>query len=248
MHSWNAVRTFCAVLLLLPIVHLAYLVSQDMLASLEPTAEAWADEVAAYEAADQSMQLPLQPVVVLGGRQVKLWPGLEDLLSPRPVLMRGLGNATVEDITHYHAELVSHYQPSALVLLPGPSEFHIRDSKSAEQLVAAIRKLIELDESYGVARKYYVFAPIKTPLYPGDYEKIDRVTRLLQAWAQDQPQLSILDPNTLLTRANGSPNPDFFRLDGVNLNEHGYLRLSVLLQNSLGQEETEAYAARTQPL
>jgi hypothetical protein len=245
MYSWNAVRTFCAVLLLLPIVHLAYLVSQDMLASMENSPEAWAEEVAAYEAADQSTQLPLQPIVILGGRQVKLWHGLEDLLSPRPVLMRGLGDATIEDITHYHAELVSHYQPSALVLLPGPSEFHIRDSKSAEELVTAISNLVELDESYAVARAYLVFAPIKTPLYPKDYEKIDRVTNLLRQWAQERPQVSILDPNALLSRANGTPNPDFFRIDGVNLNEHGYLRLSVLLQNSLQQEQPEAYAART---
>ena len=244
MYSWTAVRTFCAVLLLIPIVHLAYLVSQDMLASMEASPEAWAEEVAAYEAADQSMRLPLQPIVILGGRQVKLWTGLEDLLSPRPVLMRGLGNATVEDITHYHAELVSHYQPSAVVLLPGPGEFHIRDSKSAEELVTAISNLIELDQSYGVAREYYVFAPIKTPLYRGDYSKIDRVTSLLQQWAQEQPQVNILDPNSLLTRENGSPNPDFFRIDGVNLNEHGYLRISVLLQNSLRQAQEEAYAAR----
>ena len=198
MYSWNAIRTFCAVLLLLPIVHLAYLVSRDMLASMDTSPEAWADEVAAYTAADQSSQLPLEPVVILGGRQVKLWTGLEDLLSPRPVLMRGLGNATVEDITHYHSELVSHYQPSALVLLPGPSEFHIRDNKSAEELVTAISNLVELDESYGVARQYYVFAPIKTPLYTEDYAKIDRVTGLLQQWAQEQtagpysrPQLAV---------------------------------------------------------
>jgi hypothetical protein len=244
MYSWNAVRNFCAVLLLLPIVHLAYLVSGDMLASLENSPEAWAQEVAAYEAADQAMQLPLQPIVILGGRQVKLWSGLEDLLGPRPVLMRGLGNATVEDITHYHAELVSHYQPSALVLLPGPSEFQIRDSKSAEELVAAIRNLVELDESYGVPRKYYVFAPIKTPLYPRDHAKIERVSSLLEEWAQEQPQVTILDANALLTRGNGAPNPDFFRIDGVNLNEHGYLRISVLLQNSLGQDQAEARASR----
>ena len=43
----------------------------------------------------------------------------------------------------------------------------------------------------------------------------------------------MLDPNPLLAVGNGVPNPDFFRPDGVNLNEQGYLRLSVLLKNSL---------------
>lgn len=243
MYSWNTIRTFCAVLLLIPVIHLVYLVSRDVMASMETSPEAWADEVAAYRAADQSSELPEKPIVVIGGRQVKLWQGLDDLMSPLPVLMRGLGDATVEDMTHYHSDLIGYYQPSALVLLPGPSEFHIRDNKSAEELVTAIQALVKLDESYGVARRYYIFAPLKTPLYTQDYAKIDETKRLLVEWAQDRPQVTILDANTLLTTRKGKPNPDFFRLDGVNLNEHGYLRISVLLQNTLDQNPVEAYAS-----
>jgi len=161
------------------------------------------------------------------------------------VLMRALGDATVDDITQYHAELIGYYQPSALVLLPGTSEFHIRDNKSAQELATAIRKLVELDESYDVARQYYVFAPIKTPRFPEDYGKIDEVTRLLEQWARAQPQVTVLDVNPLLALKGGSPNPDFFRLDGVYLNEHGSVRISVLLQDSMKQNEGEALASQS---
>ncbi|MBP6725062.1 MAG: hypothetical protein KA137_09480 [Halioglobus sp.] len=243
MYSWSTIRTICAILLLLPLIHLAYLMSREMLATLEVSPQAWAAEVETYAEADQSTRLPVEPVLVIGGRQVKLWRGLDDLLSPKPVLMRGLGDATVDDITHYHARLIAYYQPAALVLLPGIGEFHIRDNKSAQELVTAIRKLVELDASYGVARQYYVFVPIKTPLYPEDYTKIDEVSRLLEEWSQAQPQLSVLDPNPLLTVRNSSPNPDFFRLDGVNLNEQGYLRLSLLLKDSLQAAGVGAYGS-----
>ena len=243
MYSWKAIRTICAVLLLIPIVHLAYVVSQEILATLDASPEAWADEVRAYEDADVNAEIPDSPILVVGGRRVKLWQGLDALLSPRPVLMRPLGDATVDDITHYHAELVGYQQPSALVVLPSNSEFHVRDNKSAEELVTAIRKLVALDESYKVARQYYIFAPIKTPLYPRDYAKIRKTTRLLQQWAQHDEQVEILDANALLAKSNGEPNPDFFRLDGVNLNEQGYVRLSLLLQGLLTQYEPEPYAA-----
>ncbi|MDH4040287.1 MAG: hypothetical protein OEV88_06510 [Gammaproteobacteria bacterium] len=243
MYSWNTIRTVCAILLLIPIIHLAYLVSRETLATLDTSHEAWAGEIAEYAAADRAMKLPVEPIVVIGGRQVKLWQGLDHLLSPRPVLMRGLGQATVDDIIHYHSELIGYYRPAAVVLLPGPSEFHIRDNKSAQELVTAIRKLVELDESYRATRRYYLFTPVKTPLYPQDYATIDEATLLLERWAQQQPQVTILDANPLLTLGNGNPNPDFFRLDGTNLNEHGYLRISVLLQNALKRDETGAYAA-----
>ena len=105
------------------------------------------------------------------------------------------------------------------------------------------RKLVALDESYEVARRYYIFTPIKTPLYPKDYAKISKTTRLLQQWGLEDEQVEILDANALLAKSNGSPNPDFFRLDGVHLNQQGYVRLSLLLQGALPPEEPEPYAA-----
>jgi len=87
MYSWNTVRTICAVLLLIPIIHLAYLMSGEMLATLDGSPQAWAAEVEAYTEAAQSTQLPLEPVLVVGGRQVKLWRGLDNLLRPRAVLI-----------------------------------------------------------------------------------------------------------------------------------------------------------------
>ena len=247
MYSWKAIRTICAILLLIPIVHLAYVVSQEMLATLDASPDAWADEIRAYAKADVANEIPETPILVVGGRRVELWKGLGDLLSPKPLLMRPLGDATINDITHYYNELVGYYQPSTLVVLPGNSEFHVRDNKSAEELVTAIRRLVELDESYEVARLYRIFAPIKSPLHPKDYGKIEETSRLLQQWALQKPQVEILDPNALLAKSNGEPNPDFFRPDGVNLNEQGYVRLSLLLQGSLAPAETEPYAANIKP-
>ena len=245
MYSWKAIRTICAVLLLIPIVHLAYVVSQEMLATLDASPEAWADEVRAYAEADVTAKLPEMPVLVVGGRRVKLWQGLDDLLSPRPVLMRPLGDATINDITHYYDELIGYYQPSTLVVFPGNSEFHIRDNKSAEELVTAIRTLIKMDESYQVARQYRIFAPIKTPLHPEDYVRIDQVAGLLERWALKKPNVGILNANPLLGLRNGKPNPDFFRLDGTNLNELGYVRLSLLLKDHIAQAETEPYTSNS---
>lgn len=248
MYSWNTIRTVCAILLLIPVIHLAYLVSQEMLTAMDSSPTAWAEEVAAYTEIDQATTMPEEPIVVVGGRGVKLWRGLDDILEPRAVLMRGLGDATVNDITHYHSELIGFYQPSAVVLLPGSSEFHIRDNKSASELVAAIKELAELDLSYQTPRLFYIIPPLKTPLRAGEYVKIDEVTRELSAWAGTQSQVAILDANRLLTSEDGVPNPDFFRVDGINLNEHGYLRLSLLLQERIEQDEAELYARESASL
>ena len=236
MYPWNNVRTACAILLLIPIVHLAYLVSRDALAALDASPTVWEREMEAYARLDARSHRPPNPILVVGGQRVKLWRGLEDILAPRPVLMRGLGSATVNDILYYYARLIGYYEPDTLVLLPDNSEFHIRDAKSAHELVSGIQDLAKTDAYQGGTRRFYVFTPLKTPLYPGDHAKIEEATQLLKEWASDDERVRILDANVLLARKRGGAKPDYFRSDGVNLNEHGYLRLATLLQTEIERD------------
>ena len=233
MISWKLLRTICLVLLLIPVAHLIYMVSRDTVASMNSSPEAWAAEVEAYTRQDRISQLPEDPIIVVGGRRVKLWSGLDDLLAPQPVLMRGLGEATVDDLIYHYERLVGFYQPDTVVLLPGNSEFHIRANKDAEALVSDIQELVELDASLSQSRRFVVISPLKTPLYPSSVPVIDETQERLEAWAPSRDNVILIDANTLLSKADGMPNPAYYRADGVNLNEHGYVRLSVLLQMAL---------------
>jgi hypothetical protein len=243
MLSWKTTRIVCTILLLLPLVHLAYLRSRDALAILDPSPDVWAKELSAYARADRAAKLPQDPLVIVGGRRVKLWDGLDEILA-EPVLVRGLGDAIVEDITYNYNALIGYYQPAAVVLLPGNSEFHIRDSKSASELLEAVQALEEVDNSLGVSRHFFVFTPVKTPLYPRDYLEIEEATRLLADWAQQRERVTVLDANALLCDETGRPRPRYYLSDGVNLNELGYLRLALLLQSALEAGAAPLAAAR----
>lgn len=247
MFSWKAIRTICIVLLLLPLVHLAYLMARDAMEVMDSGPGAWARELDSYAAADNRSHLPTKPILVVGGRGVKLWRNLEELLAPRPVLFRGLGDAIVQDITSNYTPLIGHYQPDTLVLLPSSSEFHLRDHKSADELAAAVRELYALDTSHHVTRRFYVIPPVKTIWRPQDHATIDEATRMLHAWAKNAPRVVILDANPLLSSPEGKPSAYYFRSDGVNLNEHGYLRLSVLLYNQVEADALDSQGIASQP-
>jgi hypothetical protein len=244
MYSWKTIRTVAAVLLLIPIVHLAYLVSRETLRTLNASPEAWAEEVQAYSHLDQSHKLPKDPIVIVGGRRVALWQDLDDLLAPKTVLNRSLGEATVDDITYYYDRLIGFYRPHTVVLLTGESEFHIRDSKSAEELVAAIRELVELDLSHDITKHFYIFSPLKTPLHRSNNQKIDEATQALKSWAATLDEVEILDTRVLFADRDGMAKPGYFRSDGVNLNEPGYVRLSMMLRAQMEQDNPEVYRAK----
>lgn len=236
MYSWKAIRTFCVVLLILPLIHLVILISRETAATLDSSPTTWQGEMDAYIEQDEKVSLPQDPIVVIGGRRVALWRDLHTINAPRPVLVRALGNATVDDLTHYHERLVGFYRPAVVVLLPGNSEFQVRDAKSAGELTQAVKELVALDSRHNGQRLFYVFSPIKTTLYPADHDKIDEVSRRLREWASGQPGLRLLDANSLLAGRDGAPDPANFRSDGVNLNNAGYLRLSLLLERQLAAD------------
>jgi hypothetical protein len=237
MYSWRTIRTFCVVLLCLPLLHLAYLASRDVLATLDSSPDAWLHEIQAYTDADRQATLPKNPVVVLGGRRVKLWEGLDDMLAPQPVLMRGFGDATIEDVVHHYERLAAFYSPSAVIFLPGGSEFHIRDSKSETDFMQALRELAALDAEHGKDRPLVLFAPIKTPLRPGDHEKIQNISDRMAEWAAGDARIKVIDANPLLASADGGPNAAFFRPDGSSLNDAGYLRLALPLKTLLESKD-----------
>ncbi len=241
MYSWKTIRIASTLLLLIPIVHLALLVSREALATLNSSPTVWNDELEAYARADRLVERAVDPVVVIGGRRVLLWRGVEDLLAPKAVLMRGLGDATVNDITFHYQRLIGFYQPETVVLLPSNSEFHIRDMKSADELFRAIRELVELDLSHRTTGRFYVFAPLNTQLFPQDRGKIEKVTKMLKSWAANNPQVTILDANVFLCDKSGEAKPGYFRADGVNLNDLGYSRLSMLLLTQMEKDNPAAY-------
>jgi len=84
--------------------------ARNTMETLNSSPQAWTREINAYAATDSKQALPDNPVVVVGGQRVKLWLGLDEVLAPRPVILRGLGDAIVEDISFHYERLIGFYR------------------------------------------------------------------------------------------------------------------------------------------
>ena len=238
MLSWPLIRNICLALLLLPLAHFAWVVGSEHARRQAPGPEVWQAEVDAYTREAQTLSLPADPVLVAGGRQVKLWAGLDRLLAPRPVLMRGLGDATVDDLIYHYSDLIGYYRPESLILLVGNSEFQQRDDKEPTELLQAVQQFAAIDREHRPSGQLYLIGPVKTPFYPEDHRRIAQANTLLAAWAAGEPGVSYLDPAPVLEDAEGEPDGSYFRPGGQYLNRQGYLRLGVLLRAALEARET----------
>ncbi len=247
MYSWRMIRTFCVALLCLPLIHLVILMSQDMAALLDSSPTTWQDEMETYVQLDAHSTLPANPVLVTGGRRVAIWPHLDRVVAPGTVLERPLGEATVKDIIFYHDRLISHYQPRVIVLAMDNSELQLRANNTPNQMLDNLKQLAELTSVRTTPRLFYIVLPVKTVFYSEDHATIEEASTLIKDWARGQRGIRVLDPNPELATATGLPDPAFFRTDGVQLNDAGYLRMSYLLRHQLSLDYPGEYLADNTP-
>lgn len=66
-----------------------------------------------------------------------------------------------------------------------------------------------------------------------DHDKIDIIAQELHTFSTGDERIAAINANPLLALADGAPNPAFFRPDGSGLNEAGYVRLGLLLDDAL---------------
>jgi lysophospholipase L1-like esterase len=233
MYSWKTLRILSAILLCVPLLHVSLIASRDLRDYLDPSPDVWDDELAAIIEQDQGTELPEHPILVAGGQRVRLWRDLPAALRPRATLLRPLGDATLEDITHHYERLVAYYRPEVLIVLPSYADLHLRDAKTPEEFAAALKDLLAVDASYAGTTRRYLLAPVKTLLHPEDDARIEAMVAASRAVAAAYPATTVIDPNPILADIQGSPDPDLYRSDGINLNSDGYARLSALLRATL---------------
>ncbi len=236
MYDWKTLRNLGLVLLCLPLVHLAYLGVQMRQTLANPDPAVWQDQLQDIIDGDQGASLPAAPIVATGGLSVRLWKDLPDAVAERPTLLRPLGGASIEDLTHHYNRLIGYYRPSVLIVMPSYEELHLRKKKNTESLVTALRALLERNLALAVTSRRYVVMPVKTLLHPDDGPRIDAMTAAARNLVRSMPLTTVLDPNPLLAGRDGRPNPDYFALDGINLNEGGYAQLSALVRRTLVED------------
>ena len=139
MYSWPTLRRLLLVVLLLPVAHFVFMVATDYRDILNPDPTVWENEVVAIELRDSLNPPGKDPLVVVGGRKVKLWRGLDRTLFPMPVVNVGVGSANIDDVLYYFDRLVMPYLPGAVLMVPGPGDFILRDSKTPEEFMLMLK-------------------------------------------------------------------------------------------------------------
>ena len=182
----------------------------------------WEHSIRAFEARDRS-RAPVQgSIVFVGSSSFALWSSLEADMAPLPVVNRGFGGALIDDVVRYADRIVVPYHPAAVVLFAGTNDISgaqpVSAAYVAERFDAFVAKVrLAVPEALIF---YVAITPSRARCrrWPLAME----ANRLIEARVSADVRLRFIDLSRFLVGGDGTPDPEFYRRDGLHPSKSGY--------------------------
>ena len=183
-------------------------------------------EIAAFESWDQKNAIPKDPILFVGSSTIRLWqtagafPGL-------PVINRGFGGSTIADVNHFADRIVFKYKPRLIIFYAGDND--IAAGRSPDTVFADFRTFANSVRERLPATPL-IFLAVKPSIARWKlWTKMQDVNARVKDLARENKQLTYIDTAPPLLGADGEPQKNLFRDDGLHMSEKGYARWNELL-------------------
>lgn len=188
------------------------------------------EELAAKAAADPRKDID---VLFFGSSSIRLWNGLEEMMTPLSVVNRGYGGATVRDILVNYDKLMAHYNPKAFVVFCDNDICGNEVDLTLSGVLDHYRLLFNrLDQDYpGVPVFFLSWKYSGLRAFMRDTQKL--VNDVMADYASSSNQVTFVDVNETLLQPDGDINQSLFESDNLHINRDGYLLWTSVLKPQL---------------
>jgi lysophospholipase L1-like esterase len=182
----------------------------------------FADEIAAFAAADRERPPPERPIVFVGSSSIRLWDTLAADLAPLPVLNRGFGGSQLWHVNHWIEETVLRHRPRAAVLYAGDNDLDERTGKRAEDVARDFEAFVGLVHAAVPDAGIYFLAIKPSRLRWARWPEMRRANEAIAALCARDPRLVFVDTAGPMLATGEPPARRLFLLDGLHLSAEGY--------------------------
>ena len=185
--------------------------------------ETFASEITAFEDADRENPPAQGQVLFIGISSIRLWDSLQSDMQPFDVLNRGFGGSMLHHSTYYSDQIVTPYQPSAIVIYAGGNDIgNLIYPRTADQVAKDFEVFVAKVRA-DVADIPIIYIAIKpSKLREKQWPEMRKANALIAARTQQDPLLYFADIATPMLDKDGKPNRDYLIWDGLHVNEEGY--------------------------
>jgi hypothetical protein len=189
-------------------------------ASQDPTF--FESDIQAFEEEDRIRPLAPGTVLFTGSSSIRLWSTLEQDMAPLAVRNRGFGGSQMSHVVHFAERIVGGGGPAAVVVYAGDNDLDVRTGKTAEVVRDDFQELVRVVNRLHPETRIYYLTIKPSRLRWDRWPEMERANQMIQAFAESDPRLAVIDIGPAILGPDGTPRDDVFLFDGLHLNATGY--------------------------
>lgn len=192
----------------------------------------FADQLDAFAAADRRGPSPAGALLFVGSSTVRYWPDLARAFAPLPVVRRGFGGATMEEVVAARALLFAPHRPAATILYAGEND--IAAGASPASVVERFRGLGRYLKETAAGRAPLVFIGLKpSPRRFAQWPRMREVNTAIAALDAAFRPAAMVDTAAFVLGEGGGPRERLFHPDGLHFGAAGYTLLEHAVKTAL---------------
>ena len=180
----------------------------------------WTASIERFEAADANAMPRKDAALFVGSSSIVFWANLADDMTPLPVINRGFGGSTMQDLNYHRERVVKPYEPSLVLVYEGDNDLAF--GRDRETILDDFKDFVRYVD-HALPDTDICFIAIKPSLSREHlWATADAINGDLEAWATTRDDLCFIDVASPMLMDDGKADPSLFVADGLHMNKKGY--------------------------
>ena len=188
------------------------------------------NEIRDFKHADSVKFPPKNGILFIGSSSIRKWTDLEQRFSAQPIIRRGVGGCTLEQLVDYYTPYILFpYQPKKIFIYAGEND--IAAGKTGDFVAAEFTKLWGMLSSKLPKAEVYFLAVKPSPSRAKFLPEVNIANTKIKAFLAGKKGGHYIDvASVILNPATMQPDSSLFEGDLLHLNKTGYDKWQAVLQ------------------
>lgn len=178
------------------------------------------NEIAGFRHRDSIQHPPVNAILFIGSSSFRKWTTVQNDFPGYPIINRGFGGSTLDDVIRYAGQIIYPYRPREIVIYCGDND--LAAGKSARKVFKRFVKLYDMIRKHlGNIDIVYVSikpSPSREKLMP----EMEKANDLIRNFTAERSHASFVDVYHLMLNQQGHPMDNLFVGDKLHMNARGY--------------------------
>jgi lysophospholipase L1-like esterase len=188
------------------------------------------NEIRAFKHQDSISFPKKNGILFIGSSSIRLWVDLEQRFAGKPIIKRGVGGSTIEQLVDYYTPyIMMPYSPRKIFIYAGEND--IAAGKSGQFVADEFSKLWMLVHRELPKAEVYYMSVKPSPSRAKYYAEVYKANDLIKTYLENKPKSHYVDLVPAIYKP-GTTQPDssLFKSDYLHLNPKGYDKWEKVLR------------------